>query len=38
MDRLDIPKYEKELGRKAFSEGNYELAAKHYSKVPIKKS
>jgi len=33
MERLEIPKYEKDLGKKAFSEGNYEDAAKHYSKV-----
>ena len=33
MDRLDIPKHEKELGRQAFVQGKYEEASKHYSKA-----
>ena len=33
MDKLEIPKFEKEKGRQEFAKGSYEAAVKHFSKV-----
>lgn len=35
MDKLEIPKVEKDKGRDCFSKGNYEEATKHFAKVWI---